>query len=128
MRLPAATRKKRDNPEEQLQKKVAEFLGWALIPPTFFTAFPAGGGGVRRGARLKAMGLRAGVPDLLVIAPGCPVIMIELKADKGGLSPIQRVVHGELTLAGVRTYVAKTVDHVASILRQSGIPLRTRLT
>ena len=57
---------KRKAPEQALQQAVARYLELALPKYARFTAFPAGGGGRVRGARLKAMGLAKGVPDILI--------------------------------------------------------------
>src|ERR1700682_4291340 len=61
----AAAKATRMHPEQALQIAAAEYLTRALPDYARFTAFPAGGGGRVRGARLKAMGLKGGVPDLL---------------------------------------------------------------
>ena len=75
--------------EQALHRAVAEFLNWTLKPPFFFTTFPSGGGGKVRGAQLKAMGLKAGVPDIYIAGPRGKTLWIELKTAKGRLSPAQ---------------------------------------
>lgn len=42
-------------------------------PPCWFTTFPAGGGGERRGMMLKNLCLKAGVPDVLIIYGADPL-------------------------------------------------------
>lgn len=124
-------RKKRDNPEQRLQMAVADYLALALKPPTIWTAFPAGGGGRVRGAFLKAMGLKAGWPDIVVMAPWDKfdayhrslVVGIELKAAKGRLSNAQEGVRSSFVQAGAHWFLARSVDEVEGFLRGVGIPL-----
>ena len=58
--------------------------------------------GARKGATLKAMGLRAGVPDLfLAIARGgYHGLYVEVKGPKGRLSKVQRDYHVKLIEKG----------------------------
>lgn len=42
-------------------------------PPCYWTTFPAGGGGENRGMVLKSLGLKSGVPDLLIIYGADPL-------------------------------------------------------
>lgn len=57
--------------------------------------------------RNTRMGVRAGLPDLLVIVPG-KVIFIEMKREKGGvLSLMQKEWIAALNLAGTPAHVAK---------------------
>lgn len=114
---------KRSHPEQSLQTRVAGYLSWALAPPAFFTAVGHGGGGALRGAILKGMGLKAGVPDILIIHKG-RCIFIELKANKGKLSPEQILVHQLLTVAGAITTVCRSLDEVRMKLELWDIPLR----
>lgn len=78
--------------ESALHRAVAEYLDVVVKPPLFWTTIAHGGGGRVRGAQLKAMGLKKGWPDLLIIGPGPNVLGIELKAEKGRQSPEQREV------------------------------------
>jgi len=124
---------KRDNPEQRLQIAVAGYLRVALKPPTIWTAFPAGGGGKVRGAFLKAMGLQAGWPDLVVMEPlpkrshyGALVVGIELKAEKGRMSNSQEAVRASFVAAGAHWFLARSLDEVEGFLRGVGIPLHAR--
>lgn len=124
--------KRRKTPEQELHLAVAAFLRHAVRPPVFWTTFAAGGGGRLRGAFLNGMGLKAGVPDILVFAPcemaGVSLVLgIELKAGKGTLGPHQIETHLDLELAGVRCHVARSVDDVDIILATNGVPLRARV-
>lgn len=114
---------KRDNPEQRLQIAVAQYLAHALKPPAFFTAFPAGGGGRLRGAFLKAMGLRAGMPDLLIFAPGPNVIGIELKSKAGRMTPAQMDVSSAFAGCSMWLVLCRSVDEVERALRFCKVPL-----
>ena len=110
--------------EAALHKAVAEYLGWVLHPPVIWTTLGHGGGGRIRGAQLKAMGLKPGWPDILIIAPGPNVLGIELKRPgKGGSqSPEQRAV--EAGFHGVRAWyvLCRSVEEVRRALDFIKIP------
>jgi hypothetical protein len=46
--------------ERDLHAAVADYLHLALRPPTTWTTFPAGGGGLQRGRLLARLGFRPG--------------------------------------------------------------------
>lgn len=110
-------------PELATHRAVAEYLQAVLPPSVFWTTFPAGGGGRARGAQLKAIGLQAGVPDILVIYCG-RTYFIELKAPRGRLSEAQETCHPRIWEAGAPVGIAKSVDDVRSLLAGWGIPTR----
>ncbi len=123
---------RRKNPEQVLHIAVAAFLRHALRPPVFWTTFPAGGGGRLRGAFLNGMGLKVGVPDILIFAPlptasGCVVIGIELKSAKGTISPAQYDTHVDMEKAGARCLIARSIDDVECILIANGVPVHARV-
>lgn len=109
--------------EKHIHRQVADYLTQALAPPAFWTTFPAGGGGYVRGAHLKALGLKAGFPDLLIIADGKPY-GIELKAPKKNPEPEQRALHAILEDAGCRVHVCRSAVEVEMVLRHWGVALR----
>lgn len=118
----------RKNPEQQFQIQVARFLGLALRPPTLWTAFPAGGGGKVRGALLKAMGLKPGWPDVIVMHRFrdtlWPVFLgIELKAGKGRQSPEQKAIAEAFKEAGALYKVCRSLDDVEWALMDAGLPV-----
>lgn len=120
----------RKNPEQRLQIQVANFLRLALRPPTVWTAFPAGGGGKVRGALLKAMGLKAGWPDVQVLHPmglNTLVVGIELKAKKGRLSKPQVETCEALWAANARYVECRSLEEVDRCLRRAGIPMHARV-
>lgn len=118
---------RRAAPEATLQAAIVDGLRTILLPPALLIAFPAGGGGRMRGARLKTTGLTAGMPDLLLFydrrAWG-----IEVKTPRGTLSPAQRDMHAALEQAGIPTAVVRSVDDAVRAVLQWGFPTRMTVT
>lgn len=108
-------------PEQQLHKAVAQFLDRALPEKYRWSTFPSGGGGRVRGAQLRAMGLKSGWPDILILCPDGKWCSIELKAEKGRLSEAQERF---AEWAGPTLQVCRSIEQVESALRWWGIPLR----
>jgi hypothetical protein len=107
--------------EAQLHKAVARYLWLALKPPVLWSTFPAGGGGIRRGARLKERGLKAGMPDILVFAPGI-VLGVELKTGKGSLSPEQKAMRDAFLALGMHWATCRSLYDVAKALSDYSVP------
>jgi hypothetical protein len=111
-------------PEEQLQRSVVDLL--QIYENRGLLAFCHVGNGEWRhkatGGRLKAMGVRAGVPDLLVWADGGRGFGVELKAGAGKLSPAQTFWHATLETLGHRVYVVRSLDEMEAVLRAEGVP------
>jgi len=76
--------------------------------------------GVRDGAKRKAMGCRAGFPDLILLrscAAGA-FLAIELKTEKGRLSDSQKAYQQAVErLSGGRYIVCRSLDEFAAIVR-----------
>lgn len=128
--LDGSVQRPRQRLEQALHAAVAQYLSAALRGPTWWTTFPAGGGGKLRGALLRQAGMKAGVPDILVLHPrvggGTTVIGIELKAGRGRMSQVQGATHSDLTLCNVRCRVARSIEDVQRILELEGVPLFAR--
>lgn len=116
-RLTVARLNRKANPEERLHRAVAAYLRVALQPPAIWSTFPAGGGGRIRGAKLKAMGLARGWPDILVLYPGghmlTLVIGIELKHGHT-TSGKWRNQDGRKMPTGTKWFNPRTPDSLAS--------------
>ena len=111
--------------EEQLHKAVARFLHLALPLNVFWTTIPAGGGGKARGGKLKAMGYRAGTPDIMFVVEG-RAHFIELKTATGRMSDAQQDVHPEIARAKGVVALCRSLAEVEGTLIGWGIPLRTK--
>jgi hypothetical protein len=127
-------RKKPVQREAAFQMQVARYLDMALPPECWWTAFPAGGGGKARGGKLKAMGLKPGVADILILTPrkvhwATHILWLELKAKGGRLAPAQRAFMDRmydraLMMPGVTVRVVRTLEEVEAALRAEYISLR----
>lgn len=111
-------------PEQQLQRSVVDLLqvyqNRGLLA---FAHMPNGGRRSKAEAgAFKAMGVRAGVPDLLVWTQGSGHFAIELKAKAGKLSPAQAAWHDTVSCLGHRVYVCRSVDDVERCLRAEAVP------
>lgn len=82
--------------------------------------------GVREGARRKARGCIAGVPDMEFHYRG-RAMCVELKAEKGRLSPEQKALHARLKAAGTPVAVCRSLDDVTAFLTAQGVALRGRI-
>lgn len=110
--------------EQTLQRHIADYLDRTLGDGAVWFAVPNGGGRSKAEAGiLKATGVKAGVPDLCIIARGRPVF-VELKAGKGRESEAQKLMRHRLTLAGAVVHLARSLDDVRNLIEMLGIPTR----
>ena len=141
-----------NRPEEKLHRAAVEYLRATLPKPWFCFHCPNGGGRSKAEAGiLKALGVLAGVPDLLIIGPPwlpagwenppgqTRVIAIEFKAPpkplkSGGvskalprLSPAQRARQADLGSCGVPYLVIDDMADMVQSLKALGVPLRGRV-
>lgn len=116
-------RAKRANPEARLQVSVKQYLNICLPSDVWWTANLAGVRlSPREAAKAKAMGLKAGWPDLQFLLPDGRVVFVELKAGSG-LSPEQRAFRDAAQPHGMWA-LCRSVDEVARVLRGWGVALR----
>jgi hypothetical protein len=112
-------------PEEALQRSVVGLLAiYENRGLLTYAHVPNGGRRSKAEAGIfRALGVRAGVPDLLVWAAGGGHFAIELKAGRrAALSDAQAVWHSTLTSLGHRVYVCRSVDDVEQCLRAEAVP------
>lgn len=111
-------------PESELHKAVAKYLNLVLCKGTWWTSIAHGEtADFKRGARMKARGAKAGVPDILIVDNGW-CYWIELKSEGGRISPKQSACHADIVQSAARIAVCRSVDDVAETLAEFGI--RTR--
>ena len=114
----------RQHPEDDLHMSVARFLDLALPLDSAWTTVEHGGKrGKREAARLKAKGVKAGWPDILIIYRQ-RALTIELKALGGRLSNNQKLRHPMILRAGAPVAVCSRIEEVEGTLRGWGLPLR----
>jgi hypothetical protein len=116
--------------EQRDQRAVIQHIAWRARPGVFAFHVPNGGWRSRvEAAILKAIGTVAGVPDIICIFQG-RVYALELKAGRGRLTDVQRVVHERLREAGAEVAVAHGIDQALAqlerwqLLRGTSPPIR----
>ena len=117
--------------EESLQRTVADYLALcvpALPSGPWWTAVNPIPAKSRAVAGIsKAMGLRAGTPDIVMCWKG-RMVGVELKAGRGRLSPAQLETHDAITLAGGVVSTCRTLDEVVAFIAALGVPSRAHST
>jgi hypothetical protein len=117
----AKQRRRRAQPETQLQRQVMAHVDARSAPGTLVWHTPNGGWRSRiEAAIMKALGVRPGIPDLLVLKAG-RLCAIELKAPGGKLSKAQQATIAALKSAGARVEVASNLDDALEYLERWGI-------
>lgn len=122
--------------EIDLHQSAAELLDWLIVPPAFYTTFPAGWGELPKStaARLQRCGLKPGMPDILVFDAFAvianrtypKVVGIELKARKGRVRPQQENMRFVLSKLGINVYICRDLDEIIEVLKRENVPLRQR--
>jgi hypothetical protein len=108
-------------PESQLQRAVLAHLEVRAAPYTFWFHVPNGGARTAtEGAILKGLGVRAGVPDLIIVHGG-RFYGLELKTPSGQVSPAQEQTLASLRSAGALTAVAVGLDDALRVLEGWGL-------
>jgi hypothetical protein len=114
-----------NRPEEALQRTVVDYL-WIAAPPELFWFAVPNQRGTRTKAEmgvLKALGVRAGVPDLCFLWAG-RFLGIELKATSGVLTDAQEKAWMDIEAAGGSYAACRSLDQVVDRLKAFGVPLR----
>lgn len=95
--------------EDQIQQKIIihyrnQFKGLIFSVPN------GGTRNILEAKKLKATGILAGVADLIILKPNAECIFIEVKADKGVLSDVQRIFRKEVAEMGFKYYLVRSVE------------------
>lgn len=114
---------RRQHPESALQRAVVKLLALreavARGTPRAFLFFHPPNGGLRNpreAAIFKALGVRVGVPDIVLVYSPANVAFVELKAGKGRLSPAQEGFRECVQNLQCAYYVAWSVEDVEYVL------------
>lgn len=115
--------------ETSFHISVVSFLKLAVSPEDAIFFHPANGEvrDIRTAAKLKAMGLLAGVPDLVFILPNGLCAFLELKAPGGKLSQTQKAFRTKAEAMGCKYAVAYKMEDVVTALEYFGIPSRAKI-
>lgn len=107
--------------EEKLHIAVLAYLSMALREDTLVVHIPNGGvRGKIAGARLKRMGAKAGMPDLMILCDG-RAFFIELKNDRGRINTAQHERLAELQNLECPAAVCRSVTEVACVVTKWGL-------
>lgn len=111
--------------EATLHRSVAHMLDWLLLPPAFYTTFPAGWGVLPRATagQLQACGMKSGMPDILLFDVG-RVIGIELKVGANKATSSQVKMAEKLKAVGIEVHICRSLDDVLDILSQRAVATR----
>ena len=114
------TGKRRRHEEDDLQRATAQLLTLRYSRRCFAFHVPNGGRRNRiEAARMKGMGVRAGVADWIVLLPGGKFAAIELKRRTGGyLSPEQKSFRDTVEALGGAWYLARTVEEFEQAMEE----------
>lgn len=127
----AAPRKRRAAPEEALQRQCVNILRTGCPPfekggPVWTAVNPVAAKSKAVAGVSKAMGLRAGWPDLEILYRR-QLVYVEFKApDRGRLSEDQAAIHAALAAHGAHVYIVTSAAGFLAVLRAEAIPCRVR--
>lgn len=110
--LPDTVNSGSDNFSESALQAECFLLAWNHLPETRYCLFAVPNGGYRgklEGARMKATGTVAGIPDMILIWNG-KVTGLEFKAGNGKLSPAQEKCHAIWRAQGIGVGVIRSVE------------------
>jgi hypothetical protein len=103
--------------ENIIHKALVERLELGVMPGVFWCHIPNGEYRAKiTAARLRQMGVKAGVPDFLFIIDGVPHFL-ELKREGGTISDKQKETFRSLQNAGARVGIAYGFNDAAQILQ-----------
>jgi hypothetical protein len=112
------------NPETRLQCAVIKYLRTTCPDCVTFHVANGGQRSVKTARLMKALGVLAGVFDLVVLAPGGVCCFLECKADSGRLSPEQTWFKSELIKMGFSYAVIRNLDDLRTFIVQNRLPNR----
>jgi len=108
-------------PEQDIHRAVVLHLNARAEPRVFFWHTPNGGKRSMIEAKIfKGLGVRAGVPDLVILKGGS-LYALELKASGGRLSPSQRLTLAAMDECGATVATASSLDEALITLECWGI-------
>jgi len=108
--------------EDQIQAAVVQHLRHRAAAGLWWCHVPNGGHrDARTAARMQGLGVRAGVPDLLLCRLDGKLHGLELKTGKGRPTPLQVDMMVEMELAGATCGVARGLDEAVAQLEAWGM-------
>jgi hypothetical protein len=104
-------RRRRDgNREARVQAAIIQWIRAAA--PNVLAFHPPNGGWRSKSAaaRFRWLGAVAGLPDIVLIAPGGKVFFLEVKAPGGTLNADQRAIRDRLVALGTPPAIVRCID------------------
>lgn len=106
--------------EDVIQKSVVQHLTLRGSPAIYWFHVPNGGSRhIAEAVKLKAMGTRAGVADLVLIIGG-RAHFLELKTRKGKQSNAQKIAAKQVEMSGATYALAHSIDEALDTLQTWG--------
>lgn len=117
---------KRQRIEDKLQIDAVAYLRLVLDHERYCVAAIRNEGkrSAAEGAKAKAMGLKAGIPDLIIIGPLGASYFIELKTETGKLTSEQDDMRLWMIGNGVPHAICRSLDDVHTAINSWNIPTR----
>lgn len=110
-------------PEAAFQTSVVDLIDWAVPGAVLFSVPNEGVRTLAEAMRLRKMGLRAGVADLVLVHTG-RAYFIECKSRTGKLTPEQQSFARDAKAAGAEYAVVRDLDELRAALQGWGIATR----
>lgn len=108
--------------EDQIQATIVDLFRWRYAG--LVAAVPNGGSrNLFEAKKLKATGVLAGHPDLIIYSPR-GVYLVEVKTPKGPLSKSQKQLFPELQDLGNDLAIVRSIDDADRAFRAWGLPHR----
>jgi hypothetical protein len=110
--------------EDALHKAILKYLRTVLPHGWLVMHVPNGGSrNPIEGAKMKALGVMAGWPDISIYGPGMCCFM-EVKTQRGRLSNSQHAVIDRLADMGHPVAVVRSIDDARTMVKEWGLPTR----
>lgn len=112
---------RRRNPEEIIHRAIVQYLMICLPRNIVWMHIPNGGKRTKAEAGIfKALGVKAGTPDLVFILPGGRAAFAEIKGPNGRLSPTQKAFKEDVEELGCPWVEVKSIDDMKAALQAWG--------
>lgn len=115
-------------PEDVLQRAVLDYIRVVLPHAVVFHVPNGGYRNAIEGARLKRLGVMAGVADLVLLAGQGRVFFLELKAPKGRTTEAQEAFGEAARALGCGWALIRSIDDLALAFKAWGIKTRENVT
>lgn len=110
--------------EETIHKSVLDWLR-LVLPNALIWHCPNGGAREpREAAKLKRLGVVAGIPDIFILGEGGFAGALEIKTQVGRLSSEQHNVHSHMRRLGFKIFVVRGIVEAREALASWGVKTR----